>query len=111
MAGSFIWSVTYTDIHSGWTATRAVWNRGAHGVVEVTREIEAELPFALLGFDCDNGGEFLNHHLLRYFAERPRPVSFTRSRPTTRTTTAMWSKRTGPTCANCSATTDWRTPR
>jgi hypothetical protein len=81
MAGSFIWSVTYTDIHTGWTATRAVWNRGAHGVVEVTQQIEAELPFALLGFDCDNGGEFLNHHLLRYFTERPRQVSFTRSRP------------------------------
>lgn len=25
----FIWSVTYTDIHSGWTANRAVWNKGA----------------------------------------------------------------------------------
>lgn len=81
LAGDFLWSVTYTDIHSGWTATRAVWNRGAHGVVEATREIEAELPFALLGFDCDNGGEFLNWHLVRYFAERPRPVGFTRSRP------------------------------
>jgi len=81
MAGDFIWSVTYTDIQSGWTATRAVWNRGAHGVVEATQQIEAELPFPLLGFDCDNGGEFLNHHLLRYFAERPRPVGFTRSRP------------------------------
>jgi hypothetical protein len=34
-----------------------------------------------LGFDCDNGGEFLNHHLWTYLAKRPQPVEFTRSRP------------------------------
>jgi hypothetical protein len=28
-------------------------------------EIEAVLPFAILGFDTDNGGEFLNWHLLK----------------------------------------------
>ncbi len=81
MAGNFIWSVTYTDIYSGWTASRAVWNRGAEEVVQRTREVETGLPFGLKGFDCDNGGEFLNHHLLRYFAQRPQRVEFTRSRP------------------------------
>jgi hypothetical protein len=49
--------------------------------VEATREVEAALPFALLGFDCDNGSEFLNWHLVRYFQERPKRVGFTRSRP------------------------------
>ena len=39
------------------------------------------LPFPLLGFDCDNGNEFLNWHFLRHFAQRPKPVQFTRSRP------------------------------
>jgi hypothetical protein len=81
IAGDFVWSITYTDIASGWTQCRAVWNRGATGVVEQTRAVEADLPFKLLGFDCDNGSEFLNHHLLRYFADRPRPVIFTRCRP------------------------------
>ena len=81
LEGDFIWSVTYTDICSGWTAHRAVWNKGAHGIVEATREVEAGLPFALLGFDCDNGSEFLNYHLLYYFQKRQRPVGFTRSRP------------------------------
>jgi hypothetical protein len=41
-----------------------VWNKDAAGVLEATRTVEAALPFALLGFDCDNGCEFLNHHLL-----------------------------------------------
>ncbi len=79
--GDFIWSVTYTDIYSGWTANRAVWNKGAHGIVEATREVEKALPFELLGFDTDNGSEFLNWHLLRHFQDRPKAVWFTRSRP------------------------------
>lgn len=81
LAGDFVWSVTLTDIDSGWTESRATWNKGAHGVLEQIKHIEADLPFPLQGFDCDNGSEFLNHHLLRHFAERPTPVNFTRSRP------------------------------
>lgn len=81
LAGDFIWSLTYTDIATAWTEGRAVWNKGAAGVLAATREMEAGLPFALLGFDCDNGSEFLNHHLLHYLQARRRPVAFTRSRP------------------------------
>jgi hypothetical protein len=81
LAGDFIWSLTYTDIFSGWTEGRAVWNKGAAGVLAATQEVEGMLPFALLGFDCDNGSEFLNHHLWGYLAKRHSPVEFTRSRP------------------------------
>lgn len=81
LAGEFIWSVTYTDIWSAWTEGRAVWNKGAEGVLRATKDAEESLPFALLGFDSDNGSEFLNHHLLRYFVERSQAVKFTRSRP------------------------------
>ena len=81
LAGDFIWSLTYTDILSGWTEGGAVWNKGAAGVLGATREVEERLPFALLGFDSDNGGEFLNHHLWSYMREREHAVEFTRSRP------------------------------
>jgi hypothetical protein len=81
LAGSFIWSLTYTDILSGWTEGGAVWNKGAAGVLAATRAVEERLPFALLGFDSDNGGEFINHHLWTYLRERPQGVDFTRSRP------------------------------
>jgi hypothetical protein len=81
LAGSFIWSLTYTDILSGWTEGGAVWNKGAAGVLAATRQVEERLPFALLGFDSDNGGEFLNHHLRSYMIERAQVVDFTRSRP------------------------------
>ncbi|HEY1422998.1 MAG TPA: hypothetical protein VGF20_06060 [Candidatus Acidoferrum sp.] len=81
LEGDFIWSLCFSDLATGWTELRAVWNKGSHGVMEAVREIEAELPFAILGFDCDNGSEFLNHHLWHYFARRKEPVQFTRSRP------------------------------
>ena len=77
----FIWSVTFTDIYSQWTSNRAVWNKGGSGIVKATRCVEASLPFKILGFDSDNGSEFLNKHLIRYFLNRPKPVGFTRSRP------------------------------
>ena len=81
LEGDFIWSLCFTDLATGWTELRAVWNKGSHGVVEAVREIEGKLLFPILGFDCDNGSEFLNHHLWRYFARRKAPVQFTRSRP------------------------------
>lgn len=81
LAGDFIWSLTHTDILTGWTEGGAVWNKGAAGVLAATREVEERLPFGLLGFDSDNGGEFLNHHLWACMRERQAPVEFTRSRP------------------------------
>ena len=70
-----------TDVHTQWTETRAVWNKGQHGVRGRIVEVEKALPFAILGFDSDNGGEFLNWHLTDYFLGRQAPVAFTRSRP------------------------------
>jgi len=81
LAGDFIWSLTMTDIHTAWTESRATWGKGAQGVLDQIQDIEARLPFALLGFDCDNGSEFLNYHLVRYFTDHPSLTSFTRSRP------------------------------
>lgn len=80
MAGEFCFSLTMTDVHTQWTETRAVENRGQAAVAGRIAEIEAALPFAILGFDSDNGGEFINWHLAGYFRDRPRPVEFTRSR-------------------------------
>lgn len=81
LAGNFVWSLTMTDILTTWTEIRATWNKGAQGVIAQIQDIEIRLPFPLLGFDCDNGSEFLNHHLVRYFTDHPSIQSFTRSRP------------------------------
>ena len=83
LSGSFVWSLTMTDIWSGWTENRAVWNKGATGVLGQISDIEKCLPFLILGFDSDNGNEFLNWHLIRYFSNEQgaQRVIFTRSRP------------------------------
>lgn len=80
MAGSFIWSITFTDIFSQWTENRAVWNKGSTDVVRAVSDLEKTLPFELLGLDVDNGSEFLTFHLWRYLLDRPRPIPMTRSR-------------------------------
>lgn len=81
LAGDFVWSLTMTDICSGWTECRATWNKGADGVMSQIKAIQKALPFPVKGFDCDNGSEFLNWHLLRHFQNQPQPIQFTRSRP------------------------------
>lgn len=81
LSGEFAWSLTLTDIVTTWTSVSAIWGKGSAGVIEAIHAMEARLPFIFLGFDSDNGSEFLNHHLWRYFSERKRPVQFTRSRP------------------------------
>jgi 5S rRNA maturation endonuclease (ribonuclease M5) len=67
-------------IATGWTEQRAIWGKGETDTLEQIKQIEKTLPFPLLGFDCDNGGEFLNYHLLKHFTKRDHPVHFTRSR-------------------------------
>ena len=79
-AGMYVNTIDFVDIAIGWTEQRAVWGKGETGVLEQIRNIETTLPFPILGFDCDNGGEFLNYHLQRHFTERKQPVQFTRSR-------------------------------
>lgn len=78
--GTFVYTIDAVDIDTGWTEQRAVWGKGQTDVLKQIKDIEYSLPFPLLGFDSDNGSEFLNYHLLKYCENRERPIQFTRSR-------------------------------
>jgi hypothetical protein len=78
--GMYVNTLDCVDIATGWTEQRAVWGKNHQDVIDQIKGIEQALPFPLLGFDADNGSEFLNHHLLRHLTERKRPIQFTRSR-------------------------------
>jgi hypothetical protein len=67
MAGEFVWSLTLTDVHSGWTENRAIWAKKSVEVLDALRQIEDCLPFEILAFNCDNGSEFINHEIIKYF--------------------------------------------
>ena len=77
-AGEFCFTLTVTDIATGWTLNRSVKNKAATWVVEAIDEVASRLPFPLLGIDSDNGAEFINTHLYAYCLDRH--LTFTRSR-------------------------------
>jgi len=81
VAGEFVWMVDGVDYATTWVELRAMWGRGQAGTLAALQDMEASQPFSLLGLDSDNGGEFLNHHVLKWLQKRPQPVFMTRSRP------------------------------
>ena len=78
-AGEHAWTLTVTDIATGWTENRSVPNKARKWVLAALDEIAKVMPFPILGVDSDNGAEFINHHLLEWCDERE--ITFTRSRP------------------------------
>ena len=81
MAGEFVWMLDGVDYATTWVEVRALWGRGEAGTLAGLQDIEQTLPFRLLGLDSDNGGEFLNYHVMKWLQQRARPVFMTRSRP------------------------------
>jgi Integrase core domain len=77
--GDHAYTLTVTDIATGWTENRSVPNKARKWVVAALESIVVVMPFPLLGIDSDNGSEFINHHLLDWCEKRQ--VTFTRSRP------------------------------
>lgn len=80
MSGSFVWTLTATDVATHWTEIRAVWNKGAVGVCGAISEFIAAAPFDTRMLNSDNGGECVNGHIKRHFSEFLPSVERTRSR-------------------------------
>jgi len=79
LQGEFAHSLTVTDVFTGWTENVALKNGAHRWVIEAMTQIEDRLPFPLVGLDTDNGGEFINHALIKWAGDRE--LFFTRSRP------------------------------
>lgn len=78
-SGEFCFTLTVTDIATGWTVNRSVRNKAQKWVFEALEHVVGMFPFPILGIDSDNGSEFINDHLLRWCTENK--ITFTRSRP------------------------------
>jgi hypothetical protein len=76
--GDHCYTLTVTDIATGWTENRSVRNKAEKWVFAALMSITASFPFPILGIDSDNGSEFINWHLLRWCEKHN--VTFTRSR-------------------------------
>jgi hypothetical protein len=77
--GEFCFTLTMTDIATGWTINRSVPNKSAIRVAEAIEHGCRQFPFPILGIDSDNGSEFINADLLEWCTARR--ITFTRSRP------------------------------
>jgi hypothetical protein len=82
LSGQFAWSLTMTDVCTGWTENRASFSKSSEAVMKQMKEIENSLPFKVMGVATDNGSEFLNQNVYEFLAIRDEdPISFVRRRP------------------------------
>ena len=77
--GPFLYTLTLTDIATGWTECLPLLNRNQEAVVAALKRARQLLPFARLRLDTDNGVEFINMELLAYC--EAEQLTFTRGRP------------------------------
>jgi hypothetical protein len=77
--GSYVQTLTLTDIATGWTECAPVLVREQKLLTEVLSEMRKVMPFALLGFDTDNDSVFMNETVQEYCTGAG--IEFTRSRP------------------------------
>ena len=80
-AGEYVCSLQMIDVATGWSERVAVLGRSFMVMEAAFLRILARLPFAILEIHPDNGSEFFNHHMLRFWGEIVQGVKLSRSRP------------------------------
>ena len=79
LIGEFARTLTMTDVVTGWTENHSIRNNAAKWIVEGIEELQARFPLAMVIFDSDCGGEFINHEVAAWLQDRD--IEQTRSRP------------------------------
>jgi hypothetical protein len=80
-SGLYLHTLQMVDVASGWIEPRAVLGRSYVVVQDAFCFILERVPFEIREVHPDNGSEFFNHHLLRFWKERAPQVRLSRSRP------------------------------
>jgi hypothetical protein len=79
--GDYVHTLQMVDVATGWTEPRAVLGRSQVVMEDAFRNILERVPFAVLEIHPDNGSEFFNNHLVRFWKETVKGVHLSRSRP------------------------------
>jgi len=79
--GDYVYTLQLLDVTTGWSERVAIFGRSQRAMVAGFQKIEKRLVFPLLEVHSDNGSEFLNDHLVRYFRNRAPALWLSRSRP------------------------------
>jgi hypothetical protein len=80
-AGDYVHTLQLVDVATGWSERVAIWGRSYQAMRAGFEHILARVPFRIVELHPDNGSEFLNAHLVRFFGEAVRGVRLSRSRP------------------------------
>jgi len=80
-SGEYVHTVQMVDVATGWNERRATLGRSYVVMQDAFRYILKQLPFPVRGVHPDNGPEFFNHHLRRFWEDEVQNVHLSRSRP------------------------------
>jgi hypothetical protein len=80
-SGEYACTLQMIDVATGWSERRVVLGRSFLVMRDAFLYILARLPFPLLQIHPDNGSEFFNHHMFRFWGDVVRGVTLSRSRP------------------------------
>ena len=80
-SGDYVHTVQMIDVATGWSERAAVLGRSQRVMEHAFRRMLARLPFSVLEIHPDNGSEFFNHHLVRFWKDAIKGVQLSRSRP------------------------------
>jgi hypothetical protein len=79
--GEYVHTLQMVDVATGWSEITAVFGRSYRVIADGFDYLLARLPFAVQEIHPDNGAEFFNHHLLRYWQAKVPNLMLSRSRP------------------------------
>lgn len=77
--GDYVNCLNMVDVFTGWIALEAFMGKAQSRVHPAVDKIKNRLSFPMLGFDSDNGAEFINDIMKRYC--KTNEITFTRIRP------------------------------
>jgi hypothetical protein len=80
-SGDYVHTIQMIDVATGWSERVAVLGRSQLVMEDGFERILDRLPFEVLEIHPDNGSEFFNHHLLRFWKDKVKGVRLSRSRP------------------------------
>jgi len=80
-SGEYGHTLQLIDVATGWSERVMLLGRGYQAMQEAFVQVSERLPFAIRELHPDNGSEFFNWHLVRFWKEKVTGVQLSRSRP------------------------------
>ncbi len=80
-SGEYVHTLQMVDVATGWSERVAILGRSYLVVEDAFKRVLARLPFPMVEVHPDNGSEFLNDHLVRFWKDKAQVEQLSRSRP------------------------------